>query len=78
MKTIAATAMKPQSSRGYTIIKLDMELNTSNPDESDCRVTDCSSHAQRVLTMSDRVMFETDHILKWWMDPRGGVRDHAP
>ena len=28
--------------------------------------------AQCVLITSDRVMFETDHILKWWMDPRGG------
>ena len=64
MKTIATTAMKPQSSRGYTIIKLHMELSTLNHDESDCRVTDCSSHAQCVLTMSDRVMFEADHILK--------------
>ena len=31
--------------------------------------------AQYALITSDRVMFETDHILKWWMDPReGGVR----
>ena len=29
--------------------------------------------------MSDRVMFEADHILKWWMGSEGGgVQDHAP
>ena len=28
MKTIATTAMRPQSSRGYIIIKLHMELST--------------------------------------------------
>ena len=28
--------------------------------------------AQCVSITNDRVMFETDHILKWWMDPRGG------
>ena len=55
-----------------------MELSTLNHDESDCRVTDCSSHAQCVLTMSDRVMFEADHILIWWMDPRGWcARSHT-
>uniref|UniRef100_A0A7S1AGJ9 Kinesin motor domain-containing protein n=1 Tax=Noctiluca scintillans TaxID=2966 RepID=A0A7S1AGJ9_NOCSC len=38
MKTIAATAMNPQSSRGHTIIKFHMEKK--NPDAS-CTVSDC-------------------------------------
>ena len=38
MKTIAATAMNPQSSRGHTIIKLHMEKRNT---DASCTVSDC-------------------------------------